>query len=68
MEDLLDIWHKFPVIGALRTSLWKDINGEELSLCPVFFFLEGNIFTLREALKILPSDLHLFLHLDLFGG
>ncbi len=51
MEDLLDIWHKFPVIGALRTSLWKDINGEELSLCLIFFFLEGNIFYFARALK-----------------
>ncbi len=41
MEDLLDIWHKFPVIGALRTSLWKDINGEELSLCQSFSFWRG---------------------------
>ena len=68
MEDLLNIWREFSVIGALRTSSWKDINDEELSWCPVFFFLEGNVFTLREALKILPPDLHLFLHLDLFGG
>ena len=68
LEDLLNIWHKFPVIGALRASSWREIDIEYLSLCPVFFFLEGNVFTLREALKILPPDLHLFLHLDLFGG
>ena len=38
MEDLLNMWREFSVIGALRASSWKEINNEDLSCVQYFSF------------------------------
>ncbi len=58
----------FPIIGALRGTNVRDLTEEDLRLCPVYFFLEGDIFEARKVLELADEHASFFLHVDLFGG
>lgn len=68
MERIAQLLRGFPVIGALRSTNAKDLTREDLRLCSVYFFLEGDIFEARKTVAFANDGVSFFLHLDLFGG
>ncbi|MGQ9623652.1 MAG: glycerol-3-phosphate responsive antiterminator [Candidatus Caldatribacteriaceae bacterium] len=68
MERIVSVLRGFPVIGALRSSNWKDLKEEDLQLCPVYFILEGDVIGARKMTSFVSCVTSLFVHVDLFGG